>query len=389
MKIGIVTYVKCDNYGAELQAFAMQFVYNKLGYDAEVLDLEKQNKDISSSLSTIVPAIVNRFKTYGINAPYKILQLVWDVIQRKKAKKRFAAEIQKKHELYTQFFNEKIKHSSKYYTLKNVYTEDMPYDVYVAGSDQIWNYMHTDYLDVYFLEFANRFKARKIAYAASLSVPDLPARLHADYKRYFENMNSIAVRELNGKDIVEKYSNKKATVVLDPTLLVRKQEWRQNVANEIKKGEKYVLIYTLSGSKYIRNLAKSIAKQIGDGCKVVNIKSDFRPEKNDGIEHLYQIGPKEWVGLIMNAAYMVTDSFHGTAFSINFNIPFTTLLNPSSNMNSRALSILEITGLKDRIIYDDGSNLLPKTLTVDYDRVNPIIDEWRKKSENYIHESLK
>lgn len=192
-------------------------------------------------------------------------------------------------------------------------------------------------------------------------------------------MDSIAVRELNGKDIVEKYSNKKATVVLDPTLLVRKQEWRQNVANEIKKGEKYVLIYTLSGSKYIRNLAKNIAKQIGDGCKVVNIKSDFRPEKNDGIEHLYQIGPKEWVGLIMNAAYMVTDSFHGTAFSINFNIPFTTLLNPSSNMNSRALSILEITGLKDRIIYDDGSNLLPKTLTVDYDRVNPIIDEWRKK----------
>lgn len=389
MKIGIVTYVKCDNYGAELQAFAMQYVYNKLGYDAEVLDLEKQNKDISSSLSTIVPAIVNRFKTYGINAPYKILQLVWDVIQRKKTKKSFAAEIQKKHELYTQFFNEKIKHSSKYYTLKNVYTEDMPYDVYVAGSDQIWNYMHTDYLDIYFLEFANRFKARKIAYAASLSVPDLPARLHADYKRYFENMDSIAVRELNGKDIVEKYSNKKATVVLDPTLLVRKQEWRQNVANEIKKGEKYVLIYTLSGSKYIRNLAKSIAKQIGDDCKVVNIKSDFRPEKNDGIEHLYQIGPKEWVGLIMNAAYMVTDSFHGTAFSINFNIPFTTLLNPSSNMNSRALSILEITGLKDRIIYDDGSNLLPKTLTVDYDRVNPIIDEWRKKSENYIHESLK
>lgn len=149
------------------------------------------------------------------------------------------------------------------------------------------------------------------------------------------------------------------------------------------------MIYTLSGSKYIRNLAKSIAKQIGDGCKVVNIKSDFRPEKNDGIEHLYQIGPMEWVGLIMNAAYMVTDSFHGTAFSINFNIPFTTLLNPSSNMNSRALSILEITGLKNRLIYDDGSNQLPESLNVDYAKVNSIIDDWRKKSVDYIHNSLK
>lgn len=388
MKIGIVTYVKCDNYGAELQAYAMQYVYNKLGYNAEVLDLEKQNKDIFSS-SFIIPAIVNRFKKYGIKAPYRILQLVYDVIQRKKTMKKFAMEIEKKHQLFIQFFNENIKHSTKYYTLKSVYTEDMPYDVYVAGSDQIWNYMQTNFLDVYFLEFANRFKAKKIAYAASLSVPDIPVRLRSEYKKYFEGMDSIAVRELNGKDIVEKYSNKKATVVLDPTLLIRKQEWRENVANEIIKGEKYVLIYTLSGSKYIRNLAKSIAQQIGDGCKVVNIKSDFRSEKKDGIEHLYQVGPKEWVGLIMNATYMVTDSFHGTAFSINFNIPFTTLLNPSSNMNSRALSILEITGLKDRIIYDDGSNQLPKTLMVDYDRVNPIVDEWRIKSENYIHESLK
>ena len=265
----------------------------------------------------------------------------------------------------------------------------MPYDVYVAGSDQIWNYMHTDFLDVYFLEFANRFNAKKIAYAASLSVPDIPVRLRSEYKKYFENMDCIAVRELNGKGIVEKYSNKKATVVLDPTLLICKQEWRDNVANEIKKGEKYVLIYTLSGSKYIRNLAKSIAQQIGDGCKVLNIKSDFRPEKKDGIEHLYQVGPKEWVGLVMNAAYMVTDSFHGTAFSINFNVPFTTLLNPSSNMNSRALSILEITGLTDRIIYDDGKKLMPKTLRINYNKVNPIIEEWRSKSIDYIHDSLK
>lgn len=389
MKIGIVTYVKCDNYGAELQAYAIQYIYNKLGYNAEILDLEKQNKNIALSMSTIVPSIINRFKTYGLKAPYKILQLVLDVIQRKKTEKRFALEIEKKHQLYVKFFDEEIKHSSKYYTLKSVYIDDMPYDVFVAGSDQIWNYMHTDFLDVYFLGFANRFHAKKIAYAASLSVPDIPIRLQSDYKKYFENMDYIGVRELNGKEIVEKYSKKKATVVLDPTLLIGKDEWKINIANEIKKGEKYVLIYTLSGSKYIYNLAKSIAKRIGDDCRIVNIKSDFKSVKEDGIEHLYQVGPKEWVGLIMDAVYVVTDSFHGTAFSINFNIPFTTLLNPSSNMNSRALSILEITRLKERIIYDDGSNQLPKTLVVDYDKVNPIIEAWREKSINYIHESLK
>ena len=388
MKIGIVTYVKCDNYGAELQAYAMQYVLNTMGYDAEVLNLEKQNKDIAFSLSTIIPAIINRFKTYGIKAPWKIFQLFLDVLQRKVAMKKFSSKIEKKHLLFIRFFDNKIKHSSKYYTLKSVYTETMPYDTFVAGSDQIWNYMHTDYLDVYFLEFANRFHAKKISYAASISVPDIPQRLRDEYRKFFENMDSIAVRELNGKDIVERYSNKKAVVVLDPTLLIRKEEWRKNVANEIKTGEKYVLVYTLSGSKYIRNLAKNIANKIGNDCKVVNIKSDFRPEKNDGIEHLYEVGPEEWVGLIMNAAYMVTDSFHGTAFSINFNIPFTTLLNPSSNMNSRVLSILKIVKLESRIIYDDGSNKMPQSLDVDYSKVNQIIDTWRNKSVKYIQESL-
>ena len=387
MKIGIVTYVKCDNYGAELQAYAMQYVYNKLGYDAEILDLEKQSKDIASSMSTIVPAIVNRFKIYGLKAPIKIYDLVVDVLKRKQAVRTHTAEIEAKHQLFIKFFNEKIKHSSKYYTLENICSEDLPYDAYVAGSDQIWNYMHTDFLDVYFLKFANRFNAKKISYAASISVPDIPLRLQAKYKELFENMDSIGVRELNAKTLVEKYSTQKATVVLDPTLLITKDTWKAEIAREIKKGEKYVLIYTLSGSKYIRALAKHIAKEMGN-IKVVNIKPNFMPEGNDGIEHLYQVGPAEWVGLILNASYMVTDSFHGTAFSINFNVPFTTLLNPSSNMNSRVLSILEITNLKDRIIYDNGKELKPHSLTVDYAPVNDIINAWRKKSIDYIHNSI-
>lgn len=387
-KIGIVTYVKCDNYGAELQAYAMQYIFNKIGYDAEVLDLEKQQKDLAKSPSTIFPAIINRFKTYGlIKGIIKIFELIIDVIKRKKANKKYSEEIKNKHLLFSNFFDNKIKHSSEYYSLKSVYSKPMEYDIFIAGSDQIWNYMHTDYLDVYFLKFANRFNTPKISYAASISVPDIPKHLREKYKSLFENIDSIGVREINGKKIVEKYSNKKATVVLDPTLMLEKEEWKSNVAKEIIKDEKYVLIYTLSRSKNIRDLAKRIAKELNN-IKVINIKSDFIDEEEDGIDHLYQVGPEEWVGLIMNASYMVTDSFHGTAFSINFNIPFTTLLNPSSNMNSRALSILEITNLKDRIIYENNANLMPQSLSVDYDKVNNIIKEWRNISWNYIYSAL-
>lgn len=388
MRIGIVTFVKCDNYGAELQAFAMQYIYNKLGYNAEIIDLEKQDKDLSKSISTIAPAIINRIKYYRIKAPIKIIELIIDVISRKKAAKKYKKEIQLKHNLFLDFFNNKIKHSPKHYSLTSIFTENLPYDVYIAGSDQIWNYMHTDFLDVYFLLFANKWKAKKISYAASISVPDIPERLRTKYKTLFENMDVISVRELYGKNLVEKYSNKKATVVLDPTLLLSKDEWKKYVANEIRTNEKYVLIYTLSGSKYIYDLALNIASRINEQCKVINIKSNFIPEKDNKIEHLYQVGPEEWVGLILNAAYVVTDSFHGTAFSINFNIPFTTLLNPSSNMNSRVLSILEITGLKNRIIYDDGSKTLPKNLVINYREVNEIINKWRKKSQDFITTSI-
>ena len=107
-----------------------------------------------------------------------------------------------------------------------------------------------------------------------------------------------------------------------------------------------------------------------------------------GTEKQIMISPSEWVGLMSEATYVVTDSFHGTAFSINFNRPFTTLINPVSNMNTRIMSILEITQLKDRIIFDDGSNSMPKSLEVDYRQVNPIIERWRNSSVDFLRKAL-
>lgn len=100
------------------------------------------------------------------------------------------------------------------------------------------------------------------------------------------------------------------------------------------------------------------------------------------------IAPTEWVGLMSEATYVVTDSFHGTAFSINFNRPFSTLVNPVSNMNTRVMSILEITQLKDRIIYDNGSRQMPTSLQIDYLPVNKIIEEWRNKSIEFLQKAL-
>lgn len=387
MKIGIVTYVKCDNYGAELQAYALQWKLNKLGYDAEVIDLEKIEKDLASNTSSIIPAIVNRFKVLGWKAPWSILRLVINVLKRKVTAQKNIDNIKIKHQLFTDFFENYIRHSNKYYTIAEIRkTIDLNYDVYIAGSDQIWNYMHTDNLDVYFLEFAKKFKAKRVSYAASISVSHIPDSKKETYKELLPNIQYLSVRELQGAKIIKELTGLEAEVVLDPTLLINSNEWKENVIQLPEFKEKYVLIYTLSGSSYIKRLSQYIAKKLN--CKIVDMRIDFQKNKNDKIITCYDLGPREWVGLISKAEYVITDSFHGTAFSINFNKPFTTLVNPVSNMNSRVLSILEITQLTNRIIYDDGKNTMPKDLTVDFTFVNQIIEQWRKKSIDFIHKSL-
>lgn len=389
MKIGIITYVKCDNYGAELQAYALQYKLNSMGFDAEVLDLEKQNKKMAGSLHTVKTSIKNRYKQFGFfKGTIAVCQLIRRKFQESQSNKKHIYDIQEKHKLFTDFFNLYIKHSTKYYTLKDLYQVDMPYDVFVAGSDQIWNYMQTDFLDIYFLQFANRLHAKKISYAGSFSVGEIPDSLKGVYKSLINNLEFISVRELNAQNIVKECSGRNAEVVLDPTLLLNKQEWKDNVAcNKIFCKKKYVVIYTLSGSRYIYTLAKEIAKEMN--AEVINIKNGFSRIKGDeDIIHLYNIGPREFISLFDKAAYVITDSFHGTAFSINFNIPFTTLLNPSSNMNSRVLSILKITKLESRILYDRGDREVPGSLIVDFSHVNQIISDWRLKSINFLINSL-
>lgn len=386
IKIGIVTFVKADNYGAELQAYALQKKLNMMGYDAEVLDLEKEQGVMSSSKKNIYISLKNRIRYYGFwRGCNKFIQAVLETLSERQANKNNQEQIKAKHKIFEHFFENKIKHSPEYIKLNDLANKNLPYDIYIAGSDQIWNYMQTNRLDVFFLKFANRFHARKISYAASFSVPSIPKDLENVYKPLIENLDAISVRENNALEIISKLSRKNAVQVLDPTLLLNRSEWVNDVAkpNYLPNLNKVVVIYTLSGSKYIYELAKGIAKKLD--ANVVNIKNGFsRVKGDDGIIHIMDAGPQEFISLLNKAVYVITDSFHGTAFSINFNIPFTTLLNPVSNINSRALSLLEMCKLTSRMIYDDGNNAFPKTLTVDFTEANYILSAWRKKSIDYL-----
>lgn len=391
MKIGIITFVKCDNYGAELQAYALQKKLNLLGYDAEVVDLEKEQGVLESSFSTYKNAITNRYKQFGIlKGTLSIISLIKNKLSEKIAHKNNIAKINERHKIFERFFNTHIKHSDRFYKIEEMrHIQSLPYDVMIAGSDQIWNYMQTKYLDVFFLMMANRWNAKKISYAASFSVNSIPDSKKDLYRNYIKNMDAISVREIDGLDIVKSCSDSNATLVLDPTLLLSRKEWVNYVAKKdyLPDNKKYVVIYTLSGSHYIYTLAKSIAKDLN--VEVINIKlgASCIKEQN-GIINITDAGPQEFISIFDHAAYVITDSFHGTAFSINFNIPFTTLLNPVSNINSRALSILKLTNTESRLIYDNGSVKKPDSLNLNYEPINETINKLREYSIKFIKESI-
>ncbi len=393
-KIGVITYVKTAtcNYGAELQAFALQYKLNKDGFDTEVVNLKRRLPSNDRFKETVKKSVRTRFERMNpLSATLSVMDLFLSVVKDKYYAKKYASEFQEKKALYERFFEENIRHSSVEYNPDDMDTADLPYNTYIAGSDQIWNYKNSDRVDVFFLMFANRFKAKKISYAASFSISEIPENYKERYTEWINNIDEISVRETDGVRIVKDLTGRDAVHVCDPTLLLDKNEWRgafgDNPVEEIGK-KKYVFVYTMSRSRNVYRIAKTIARQLGN-IEVVHVRLGIKPEANDGVIHLNFASPQQWVHLLMNAEYVVTDSFHGTVFSINFNIPFTVVQNPMSDLNSRVNTILTKVGLLDRIYVDDKMGRLPECLNVDYNSVNCKIDEWRKQSWQFLLDSLK
>ena len=388
MKIGIITYVNTTtcNYGAELQAYALQHKLNKFGYDTEVVNLRRELPGKCRFRETVKKAVKVRFRSMGFFAAcVNVAVLISSVIKDRYYAKKYALKFAKKKQMFHDFFIQCIRHSVHEYTSDDMYVAELSYDTFIAGSDQIWNYKNSDRVDVFFLMFANRLRAKKISYAASFSVSEIPYEYQARYAEWINNINYISVREYAGIEIVKQLTGRNAYLACDPTLLLGKDEWaKQFVKPEKPLVEgKYVVIYSMSRSANVMKIAQKIAHGLG-GIKVVNIKLNFTPSKKNGIIQLDFVSPQQWVWLLLHAEYVVTDSFHGTAFSINFNKPFTTVQNPLSDLNSRVDTILTKLKLKDRLYIDDGRNFDQTALQIDYSIVNQRLNEWRKESMNFL-----
>lgn len=358
MKVGIMTWFTHYNYGTSFQVTALNNVIKKIGH---------------------YPMVINYLPRGIIHYNDKPRKIIFKKVKNKI--KRFKVNEQK----FRDFLYKNIQITQSCNSFPELQSLNNEFDAFVCGSDQIWSPLCFD--DKYFLNFADKKKI--IAYAPSIGVNNIDNEIIKNkMSKLIKRFNYLSVREKTGKNIINEISGIDASVVLDPTLLLEKEEWLKLADNnDIKNGDKYIFCYFLGYSnKYIKKV-KQIAKIMN--LKIINIPT-HKHEKINKYNLPYDIGPDEFLKLLNNAELVITDSFHATIFSINFNKNFYCFKrfkdNDENNQNSRVLDILDTFGLNERLL-DYNKNKFNFS-EIDYTNVNDKLLELRNMSLKFLTDSF-
>lgn len=360
MRIGILTYHISNNFGAVLQAYALYKAISLLDAEVEVIDYRNQK------MQELFDATYSFKGKSGIELLKHIITL--------------STKIREKNR-FIQFISDNIRLSKeRCIDTESLIAKESDYDRILCGSDQIWN-MDINGNDAnYFLAFCNKSE-KKAAYAPSFGKEstDLDRNEKIHFKELLSQFRFLSVREVQGQNIIWDLINIKPPVVLDPTMLLSKDEWRKFIGGNTINFP-YILVYTLGESnidKFALNLAKN------KGIRVLKIRGSLKDVINPNFCPVRGIGPGEWIKLFLNATYVCTNSFHGIAFSINFNKPFFAELRlPPSKLNSRIENILDLFELRSQLIIDGRNENIDTP--IDWEKVNRKLDEEREKSLNYL-----
>lgn len=370
MKVGIITILKVNNYGAELQAYATQATIKKMGIDAEVIDylFYKHPEHIKTPLSRPL---------FKFSIKKQLAEYLYPLIS--KIKELGSKDTKVRRSLFEKFHKINTAQSRTYSKLDELYSECPDYDVYIVGSDQVWNPGIYSSLKPYFLDFVPKGK-RKVAYASSFGIGALPMNMKDTYMNYLSSFDAIGVREISGVKIINDLGLK-AENVLDPTLLLNGDDWRKVSSKYGGLPERYVAVYELASSPYLRKVATEVSESLG--CPIVRICKSAHDKTAINIT---DAGPAEFLSIMQNAEFIVTDSFHGTAFAINFQKPFFTITPNRKDNNSRQANLMALLRIDNRILKEGDA--LPKDFSLNFSKVNERLESERVKSLNFLTKAI-
>lgn len=365
-KIGIITFHNAHNYGAMLQVYALQEVLAK--YDTKVINFKN-------------PGIEKAYKPFRINTKNPITlvrSLIASTFYYKRNKLRYKN--------FNDFMNEKLKLTREYKTESELKENAPNCDIYITGSDQVWNYeISHGNIDAYTLNFGPDF-VKKISYAASIGTNELNPKHKEEYINNINKIDCISAREETAKTYLEKLLNRNIETTLDPTLLLEKERWEElcNESEQKQEKEKYILAYVLTDDPEYYKIVNYLSQKTG--LKVIHFK-----RKDMGIDNILRNantdGPIEFLNLIKNAEYVIATSFHATVFSIIFNKKFWII--PPKKIGSRITNLLKMLNIDERAV-----SSLKDFKDVNYDKdinyedVEKILEAKKEESIKFLEKSI-
>ena len=368
MKVLIVTIVDNINYGTYLQAFATWWKIKQLGHDPIILDYRRPYiSPVSTSKEYLKDSSKSLIGKIIYAAAYPLLYgyMVWNV-------KRFL----RKNAVLTK----------PYKSINEIKKDNITADLYLTGSDQVWNSDYNGGIDeVFYLSFTN---GNKCSFSSSVGIDAFPKLSVPVIRTFLSNYSKISVRESFGVNLLKDIGIDEVEHIIDPTFLLDKPTWMNLFGNRNNtESESYLLVYSVEKGRNDQILALARDVAIKKNLKIYWVCPTIKAKKRLGVDRVYSLASVEtFLSLLANADFVLVSSFHGTAFSINFNKQFLTI--SPAKYNSRVKSLLGLFNLQDRYIQDIQEGL-DNLKDIDYVPVNSILEEQRAKATLFLKQILK
>ena len=348
MRIGIITMHRVINYGSVLQAFALQEIIERLGHKCQIIDYIYPNEYQYSR---------------GLLKEKKNLHYYLSKIRGK-------APRWKKERLFHIFWKEHLKLSKTYKSYNSIHKKPPKYDLYITGSDQVWNTRWMKGDSTFLLSFVN--DKPKISYSASFASDCLDIHYIDIFRKWLSCYKFIGVRESNSVSFVKELTGKNASITLDPTLLLTANEWIKLASPKSFCKDKYILLFMLN---YSRDFSETIFKTIdivhhNTGLKVISIGDYPWKYKNKEIITSFNVfSPHDFISFFRDATYIITSSFHGTAFAVNFGKPFLTMVDNNKD-DGRISTLLKNLGLEKNMVTEETNlNIINGYVNVEEEQI--------------------
>lgn len=365
--IGIITFHCADNFGAILQVYALQQSLLKLEKYSEIIDFRPEYLTMRYDTNRNWKKLINEI---GIQ---KSINILLDILKNHNS-------IKERMKAFKKFRNEKlILSNDTYYTNEELIKNPPNFKYYITGSDQIWNpQFFTKIGNSYFLDFANE-QSTKISYAASLAI-NVDSSLKEFFQNHLERFDFISIRESEHLDFIQNTTQKPVAVTLDPTLLLDSSDW-DKISKEPNIQDKYILVYDLIVDEELIKITNRLVNE--KDYKVISY-SDSKLYKNY-IKSFKYDGPSEFIGYIKKAEIILTNSFHGTVFSIIYNKPFYTI--PHKTRGSRMVDLLTTLCLENRLV-NSNEELSEIYYNLEYKQALNHLDKLKSDSLNFLKIAL-